>query len=126
MKQLYICEKCGAQFNTWDEAYACETGHISSFSSAMEPEIAKRLQYASGRSVPSEIIMTEQKDIRNEETGEYETSFVLWTYKLVGRTPQKEVAAITAEYKERKAEEEAYWEAYKARRAAEKAAQESA
>ena len=27
MKQLYVCEKCGSQYETWDEAFRCEESH---------------------------------------------------------------------------------------------------
>lgn len=29
MKQLYVCEKCGAQYDDWDEAYKCENSHVN-------------------------------------------------------------------------------------------------
>lgn len=27
MKQIYVCEKCGAQYDGWDEAVRCEDSH---------------------------------------------------------------------------------------------------
>ena len=53
MLHNYVCEKCGQSFNTWDECYACENGHITTFSSLLEPETQKRMKYRWRTIVPA-------------------------------------------------------------------------
>lgn len=124
MKTMYICDKCGKEFESWDECYACENSHITSFSYLLDEEVQKRLRYNPGCPAPTELIMPEQKDVYNEATQQYDTTFTFWTHKLVGRVSKKEADAINAEYQERKVKEDAYWAEYRAKREAEKAAKE--
>ena len=106
MKQVYICEKCGQEFDNWDAAYECENGHITSFSPELEPEIAKRLIYAQGNRAPNEMILTELEETWNPETDTCEKRFTLYQYRLVRRVPESQKAEILAEYEKRRAEEQ--------------------
>ena len=115
MKHVYICEKCGKEYDNWDEAYTCEENHISSFGSGLELEIAKHLQYKPGCRAPSYMILTERKDRWNTETNEQETSFILWKYKLVAELPEQETAEILKEYEENQAAQKKWWEDYEAK-----------
>ena len=124
MKQVYICEKCGQEFESWDECYACENGHIMSFGNKLEPETQKRLKYKPGCAAPTKIIMaTEHYD---SEQGSFEPDSKLWVYKLVGPAQEQETAEIFADYEKRKADEAAWYADYQRRKAEREAEQEAA
>ena len=114
----YVCEKCGKKFNSWEECYACETdGHASGFDWTLDDETKKRWQYQPGHYEPERIVMCVSRD---NPDGETERKFCV--YEMVGIAP--DTAEIMAEYEKRKAAEDAYWEEYKAKREAAKAAME--
>ena len=122
MKQIYICEKCGKQFEEYEDCYHCETTHITSFSSALEPETEKRLKYKPGCAAPTELILpTDHYDLLQDRTV---IDPILWRYKLVGPVPEQEAAEIIAERDQRKAEEAQWMADYYARKEREKAEQE--
>ena len=128
MKQLYICDKCGAQFDNFDDAWNCENGHLNGFDSSMDEELRKRWRYRPGQVMPERIVMATSK--WNYDTNpEGEVIYSFFSYKLDKPLPEQESAEILAEYAKRKEQENAYWEEYRARKERERAereAQESA
>ena len=124
MKQLYICEKCGQQYDNWDAAYACEEGHIQRWNTNLDEEIAARYTYKPGVRAPQQIIMVDSQDTLDEEAQQWKHDYTLYTYKLVGEVSAAERESILAENAERVAKEERYWAEYRAKREAEKLAKE--
>ena len=124
MLHNYVCEKCGQSFNTWDECYACENGHITTFSSLLEPETQKRMKYRPGCAAPEQLILA--TDHYYLEKSKSVLDPVLWEYKLVRAVPEREAKEIFAEYKKRQEEEDAWLADYRARKEREKAEQDQA
>ena len=130
MKQIYICEKCGAQYEDYDKACQCENGHIDELlSREYAPELHKRYAYKPGERAPGEVVLC--SEIWDYEKGEYDYAF--FRYKLSGKVSEREVAAIKAEREERRVKEDEEnrrwreeWERKQAEREAAKRAEEEA
>ena len=125
MKQLYICDKCGAQFDTWDDAYNCENSHIETFTDEMEPERIKRFTYAQGQAAPRMIIQAVKAETWVESEQKYKVDFTFYKYKYAGTLSEQESSEIIAEYEARKAKEEAEYAEWRARWDAERKAKEA-
>lgn len=126
MKQFYMCEKCGAQFDDYEAAYACENGHIDDLTCReYAPELQKRYVYKPGERAPGEVVFCSYE----WDNDQHDYTYDFWRYKLVGRVTKKEVAAIEEEREERRVKEEEQnrrWREEWERKQAEKAAQEAA
>ena len=129
MKHVYICEKCGKQFNDYDEAYACEEGHLREFDNTMEPEMKTRMVFAPGEHAPKQIVLTERESKWDEEKQEYVEQFTFYTYKYVNTLADSAAATILDEYRQRREKEErdlAEWRARWQREEAERKAKQEA
>lgn len=115
MKQVYICDGCGSQFETWDEAYECESSHCG-FTSSLEPELRKRFEYSRKKALPDVAFMavsTYDQESQSEvfTIGEY-------TLKKTHRSGRF-YDEIMDEFHEREEEDRRRWQEWEARRAAE-------
>ena len=124
MKQLYICDKCGATFDSWDDAYNCENSHIDTFTDELEPERVKRFTYAQGQAAPRSIIQAVKAETWVESEQKYKVDFPFYKYKYAGTLSEQEAAEIVAEYEARKAEEDRRYAEWKAKWDAERKAKE--
>ena len=123
MKEIYVCEKCGAQFDDFNAAYKCEDSHLllENVWSDVQPELNKRAVWANGDAAPASIVMFTER--YNRDTGNYDRVF--YTYKRGKALTDKEVAEINAERDARKAREEADREAWRKEMEAKKAREEA-
>ena len=68
MKKMYVCEKCGKMFDSYNEAWRCEDSHITSF------DVTKTdYTYKEGCTLPETIIISSQE--WNSDTNEYDYTF---------------------------------------------------
>lgn len=104
MKQIYVCEKCGAQFDTWQEANACEENHVSAFE--VSPEWNPDLTWNWGCAFPDEVIVRSRE--YNWRTEKYEYKY--FKYKSAGALTKKRVAELEAERERLEAEAEAAYQ----------------
>ena len=108
MKELYVCEKCGAQYESWDDAYKCENGHAwFSDSTLYQPEVVNRAVYKPGEELPAEIVMCVEAWTYNEESGERERVYRYVRYGIKKELTGKDADPIHAERKAREEKEEA-------------------
>lgn len=123
MKELYICEKCGATYENYDAAWECENGHrmLENVWSDVQAELDKRATWSNGDVAPATVIMFTER--YNRDTGNYDRVF--YTYKRGKALTDKEVAEINAERDARKAKEEADREAWRKEMEAKKAREEA-
>ena len=91
MKQIYVCEKCGATFDNWNDANQCEDGHVDSF--AMEPEWNQDLEYAEGCAFPNEVVVRSKE--WNWRTDKYEYKY--FRYKIAGPLTKKRIEQLEVE-----------------------------
>lgn len=139
MKQIYVCEKCGAQFEDWTEAVQCEDSHrrveVIEPCDLNEAEsdslLNESLAYRQGRALPDMIPVkfhahNEDGSYATDENGQYiyESAF----YALVRPSnAQKELlerldASMATRRKHDYEESERWrkeWEAKQAEKAAE-------
>lgn len=128
MKSLYICEKCGAQYEHENDAYVCEEMHRNPAtpSSLYDwTETDSLLKYSKGRATPDTLYFPVRRTVWNGEQQEYQTveEIVLYSYKST--MPAEKAAAFFAAYDERKERERAEWEAEWKRRKAEEEAKKA-
>lgn len=125
MKMYYQCEKCGAQYDNYDAAYACENKHYMLNLNDMAEELDEYIEYNKGQELPNSFVAASE-DISewNEETQEFDHRRILAEYKLVRIIPKREAAPILAKYTERKEREQREWQEYWERRKAEKEAEQ--
>lgn len=102
MKQFYVCEKCGQQFEDFDEAYACENGHLKEFHFEMDVELRKRWAFNPGDHAPKQIVMMEREEKWNEEEQKYDYTYTCYTYKYSSTLSDSKTAEITEEYRLRR------------------------
>lgn len=127
MKTQYICEKCGANYTNYDEAYACENKHYMLNLNDMAEELNEYIEYGKGKEMPSNFVAaSEEISEWNEEKQEFDHRRILAEYKLVRIIPEREAAPILAKHTERKERERREWDEYWNRRKAEKEAKEQA
>lgn len=106
MKQFYVCEKCGQQFEDFDEAYACENGHLKEFHFEMDVELRKRWAFNPGDHAPKQIVMMEREEKWNEEEQKYDYTYTCYTYKYSSTLSDSKTAEITEEYRLRRETED--------------------
>lgn len=106
MKQFYVCEKCGQQFEDFDEAYACENGHLKEFHFEMDVELRKRWAFNPGDHAPKQIVMMEREEKWNEEEQKYDYTYTCYTYKYSSTLSDLKTAEITEEYRLRREKED--------------------
>lgn len=128
MKTMYICEKCGATYTNYDEAYACENKHyMLDISDDMLRELEEYVEYGQGKEIPSSFICpTKEISEWDEDAGEFKYRRIFAEYKLVRILKDSETKSIVSKYEERKAKERREWNEYWERREAEKKAKEEA
>lgn len=114
MKQLYVCEKCGAQFENWDEANTCENSHLTPYDGYMR-ELDNRRTYEKGSVYPDKIAIAFRVWENDAERYQY-----VW-YKKAAEFGKKELAEITAEREARERREEEQREQWRKEREARKA-----
>lgn len=127
MKELFICEKCGAQFTSYEEAYDCEHSHNTlNIGGDFNPEIISRQTYLNGGILPSKtIIPSDERTEWNQEEGKWEYHTFFGVYRLVKVLSDAEAAEIMKEKQERKNREQREYEEWLERYNAEKAAKEA-
>jgi hypothetical protein len=118
MKQIYVCEKCGKQFDDYSEAMRCENSHAGLKHIGWEEEITKRQTWANGDRMPSKAIL-ESDERWNNETEKSESFY--GEYKLVKILTGKELEEILKEREERIERERIERERWEAEREAKKA-----
>ena len=106
MLHVYICEKCGKQFEDENAAYECEYGHLREFHYEMDTELKKRWIYNPGEHAPRQITMMEREDKWNETEQKYDYTYTCYTYKYVNTLPESKTAEITEEYRLRRERED--------------------
>ena len=121
MKNVYICEKCGASYSDYDECYACESGHVDildDMAGGYEPELKDKLTWKAGCRWPEKVYIP--CCTWDHKSNEYRTYIV--GYKLAGELPEKEAVSIVDSHDKRIAEEERRWKEEWERRHKEEAA----
>lgn len=129
MKQIYICEKCGAQYDEYDRAYECECSHVNLQQERIAwgfTELHKRQTWKPGQRFPDKIYIP--VEIWDRESQAYRKTVV--EYKLGKELPDGECERIYAAEAERERIENEAWERRQrereAREQAEKEAKETA
>lgn len=127
MKEIYVCEKCGAQFTSYDDAYKCEDSHKAlAIGGEFRPEIRSRQTYANGGILPSKTVLaSEEYTVWNEETRTWDSHYVFGEYKLVRMLSDADAEKLMQEQKERLDREQREYEEWVERYNAEKAAREA-
>ena len=132
MKQIYVCERCGAQYSDWDEAYKCENSHValdiinrSNLAEADDELMEIVAHYEPGSTLPSSIAV--QYQVIDSDTGEQLSRDgipVLRSaiYTLASKQPNADLARINASLIKRRQEDAEYYENW--RRQREEAAKE--
>ena len=104
MKQIYVCEKCGRQYDNYDDAYACEYSHINIAYS--QESIYVNPSWKPGDIMPREITL-QSTDVWNEN-GEYVTKYGVYTLKKM--LSEQECEAIEQKRKEETERVARQWE----------------
>ena len=123
MKQIYVCERCGAQYSDWDEAYKCENSHVAL--DIINRSNLAEAHYEPGSTLPSSIAV--QYQVIDSDTGEQLSRDgipVLRSaiYTLASKQPNADLARINASLIKRRQEDAEYYENW--RRQREEAAKE--
>ena len=109
MKQIYICEKCGAQYEDYDQASACENGHVDVYRENMgggfETELSPRLTWKPGCRYSDRVYMP--LSVWDNKSCEYRN--VIAVYKFDKELPERETAEIFAAHDKRVTEENERW-----------------
>lgn len=127
MKQIYVCEKCGAQYDNYDAAYKCENEHYFLRTEDFYPEICEHSKYAIGEKLPTRVFLPSiEISEYDEDAGEWKYSYLWGEYKLVKQLPEKDCEKFIQAKTEREEKSRREWEEYMARREAEKKAKEEA
>lgn len=127
MKQLYVCELCGAAYEDYDKCNECERTHCKEFfGGRLEDELHKKYQYQPNKALPTTVFAAVKQEVWNEETGAFGAVYHIGMYELKKELPKKEVDELAAEQRKLDAEDRAYWDKYWADQRAEKAAKAAA
>ncbi|MPM26566.1 hypothetical protein SDC9_73070 [bioreactor metagenome] len=124
MKELYVCEKCGAMYENYSEAADCERGHQAPNTAFYEAEIESRIKWEKGNPIPKSMVLPFRS---YGDDGEYVWSYA--RYELGKRMDTSEVREIEAERKAREQSEEesrARWQAEREARKAREAQEQEA
>ena len=135
MKTVYVCEKCGANYDNYDAAYNCENRHADiAISSEYNTELRNRSVWKNGERLPRTCILpTLEIYDKDPDTGEYRYVTLFGIYELKRALKAEEVDKIKEESSIRREKEEAdykrwqeeYRKQKEAKAAAEAAAAES-
>lgn len=105
MKNVYVCEKCGAQYDQYDEAYACENGHLR-FSDDFNVELDTRKVWKKQMQLPNECVLCVDQEAWSTEEQRYIHSYTFGRYKLVKELEATETESILSERALRKEKED--------------------
>lgn len=100
MKTMYVCERCGAQFSSWEEAEACERIHLSP-TDDMDEELSQTLVFRQGKALPEQLAIAFKKHEWNKETERYEDSYLIGVYALKKQYSEAENEDAVALYNAR-------------------------
>ena len=126
MKQFYVCERCGAQFDNWDDAYRCEHSHLSvevinrcNLAEADDDLMEIVVNYNPGCPLPSTIAVMYQ--VVDPDTGELLSEngipvFRSAVYFYASRQPSADLEKINASMFKRRQENEAHYEEWRRKR----------
>lgn len=127
MKQLYVCELCGASYEDFDECHACESGHCKEFvGGVMQEKLQSMYAYQPKKALPATVYAAVKKDVWNEEAGNFIPEYHIGMYVLKQELSKEKTDEITEEQRRRDAEERAYWDKYWEDKKAQKEAEEAA
>lgn len=127
MKQLFVCELCGAAYEDYGKCNECERTHCKEFfGGKMEEELHKKYQYQPNKALPTTVFAAVKREVWNKETEAFDTLYHIGMYELKKELPKKEVDELVAEQRKMDAEEKAYWDKYWAEKRAEQEAKEAA
>lgn len=125
MKNLYICEKCGKSFEDYNEAFACENGHVELHELSFynfEEELKPMLTYKAGIRYPEKLYFP--VEIWNPDGENKKTVAV---YKLEKEMESEKSEKLWAAHDERVERENREWqERYEAEKAARAAKEKEA
>ena len=112
MKQVYICEKCGAQYEDYDAAYKCERMHIVPAEPRLYDwhETDDKLVWKAGERCPTELYFPVKDDDWNEESGQYEEVREIAVYRFTGFMKKSASRILFAAYETKREEEQKRWE----------------
>lgn len=124
MKTLYTCEKCGKSYEDFDEAFACENGHVGLDELTFynfEAEVKPLLAYKAGSKFPERLYFPVEIWNRDGENGK-----TVAVYKLEKEMKSEESEKLWAEHDARVERENREWQEKWAAERAAKAAKEEA
>lgn len=123
MKQLFVCELCGASYEDYEKCRECERGHCNEFvGGRLEETLRKKYQYQPNKALPTTVFAAVKRDVWNEDAGEWVPEYRIGIYNLKQELPEEKVDELTAEQRKLDAEEKAYWDKYWAEKKAEQEA----
>ena len=125
MKSLYVCEKCGAQYEDYDEAIHCEQNHFHigfDFSNQTALE-GKRCTYKQGDKMPQTCVLASSPDYAE---GYDNPRHYFGMYKLVRMLSESEVQEILDEKAAQDAENRRVLEEWRKEKEAKKAEEQTA
>ena len=127
MKQLYVCELCGASYEDFDECHSCESGHCKELlGGPLEEKLQRMYQYQPKKALPSVLFAAVKKDVWCEEDHEFSPQYHIGMYVLKQELSKEKTDEITEEQRRRDAEERAYWDKYWEDKKAQNEAEEAA
>ena len=125
MKTIYKCEKCGAEYEVFEDCAKCEDGHVQIYSGGNTGKVLNKLaKFKQGDKVPYIAVIRTDDRYCELENGKYGYKCEYAEYKLVrvlGGEERKEIEDEIAEL-DRKDEEE--WKRYLAEREAKQKAEQ--
>lgn len=132
MKTVYVCEKCGANYDNYDAAYQCEESHLDLYvGSDYAPELRGKSVWKNSSVLPTSCVLPSmEKYVEDPDTGEWHYVTVFGVYELKRLLKDDEVAKIENEHEMRKQKEheeyERWSEEYRKSKAAKEAAEKAA
>lgn len=107
MKTLYVCDKCGASYEEYDEASSCESSHLK-FSDEYRDALKNRFTYKPRKHLPDSAILCVKDQVWDEATSTWNDVLQFGQYYLKRALDEDEAQDIIDEQAEidRKAEEE--------------------
>ena len=105
MKSIYVCEKCGKQFEEYDEAYVCENSHIN-VGNNLETQFMNP-SWKPGDIMPREITL-QSLDFYDNDQEKYVSRYAVYTIKKL--LSKEECEAIDKKREEYYEEQQRVWE----------------
>lgn len=109
MKTLYVCDKCGAKFEDYDQCHACEDNHIG-IGSDFDPESKESQTWKSGDVLPRTFTASSAQIWKYNEDGTSSTEYVFGVYKFERILNPEEAKAMLAKRELREQKQKEYWE----------------